>query len=165
MELAIKNKFVSVGESSTVQDMNGKDIFNVKGKVFSLTRIKTIFDMNGNTQYIVRNKFWSLFSRTALVYNATGDVVVTVKRKIFSVHDRYMIESSLGELEIIGNILGFDYKIILNGQEIGHISRKLNFVDSFILTIPDNVDYALYVALVIAIDNITDRRNSARDID
>ena len=120
--------------------------------------------MQDNTKYVVRNKFWSLFARTAMVYNGAGEQIITVRRKIFSLHDRYFIESSLGNLEIIGNILGFNYKIILNGNEIGHISRKVSLRDSFVLTIPDDADYALYIALVIAIDNITDRRRDKLEV-
>lgn len=165
MQIAIKNKWVSLGDSSTVQDLEGKDLLKVKGKVFSITRVKTIMDLYDSVKYVVRNKFWSIFGRTAIVYDGNGVEVVRVKRKIFSLHDHYTITSTLGNIEIIGNILGFNYKILLNGEEVGHISRKISLRDSFVLTIPDDADYALYVALVLAIDNITDRRIDAMESD
>ena len=56
-------------------------------------------------------------------------------------------------------IFQFNYKILLNGQEIGHVARKISLRDSFVLTINDDVDAAFMVALVIAIDNITDRKD------
>ena len=88
-----------------------------------------------------------------------GNKVATVRRKFFSLHDRYFIDSSLGQLEITGNILGFDYHIVLNGKEIGHISRRISLRDSFVLDINDDVDIPFFVALVIAIDNIRDRKS------
>ena len=72
-------------------------------------------------------------------------------------HDRYFIESALGEMEIKGNILLHDYHITLNGKEIGHIARRISFRDSYVLSLDDDQEIAFFVALCIAIDNITDQ--------
>ena len=161
MELSIKNKWISLGGSSMVQDASGKDILNVKGKVFSFTQKKTITDLNGQVKYIVRNKFWRLFAYKAFVMDPQENIVATVRRKVISLHDRYFVTSDLGEMEVVGNIFQFDYRIILNGKEIGHVARKISVRDSFVLTIDDdyNDKYEFIVALVIAIDNITDRKD------
>lgn len=159
MQLSIKNKWISIGGSSVVQDVDGNDVLKVKGKVFSFTSKKFITDLNDNVKYIVRNKFWRLFAYKAFVLDPEENTVATIRRKVFSLHDRYFITSSLGEMEIIGNILQFNYKIILNGKEVGHVARKISLRDSFVLTIDDDIDPTLIVALVIAIDNITDRKD------
>ncbi|MBO4428536.1 MAG: LURP-one-related family protein [Clostridia bacterium] len=159
MELSIRNKWVSLGGSSVVQDTAGNDVFKVKGKVFSFTAKKTITDLNDNVKYVVRNKFWRLFTYRAFILDPEENVKAEIRRKIFSLHDRYFVTSDMGELEVIGNIFQFNYKILLNGQEIGHVARKISLRDSFVLTINDDVDAAFMVALVIAIDNITDRKD------
>ena len=159
MELTIKNKWISFGGSSIVQDLAGRDVMKVKGKVFTFTRKKYVQDLQGNTKYVVRNKFWTLFARKAFIEDTNKNKLVKIRRKIFSFHDRYFVESSLGQMEIIGNIFQFNYRIILNGQEIGHIARRLSLRDSFVLTISDGFEPMLFVALVIAIDNITDKRD------
>ena len=159
MEIVIKNKWVSLGGSSVVQDINGNDLLTVKGKMFSFTRKKYINDLQGKTLYVVRNKFWRLFQRKAFVEDTNGNILATVRRKIFSMSDHYYVESSLGNLEIKGNILQFNYNISLDGQDVGHIARKISLRDSFVLTIDDKQDYVKFVALVIAIDNITDRKD------
>lgn len=159
MELLIKNKWISFGGSSFVTDVEGKPIYNIKGKVFTFTRKKFIQDLEGNTKYVVRNKFWRLFAYRAFVLDNNNNVVANIRRKIFSMHDRYFVESSFGNLELKGNILGFDYHIYLNGEEIGHVARKISFRDSFVLTTEkDDIDPMFLVSLVIAIDNITDQR-------
>ena len=159
MELSIRNKWVSLGGSSVVQDMNGNDVMKVKGKVFSFTQKKILTDMQDNVKFIVRNKFWRLFTYKAFVLDANENVKATVRRKIFSFHDRYFVTSDLGQMEIIGNIFQFNYKIILNGKQIGHVARKISLRDSFVLTVDDDCDYMFMTALVIAIDNITDRKD------
>lgn len=159
MQLFIRNKWVSFGGSSVVKDVNENDYLKVKGKVFTFTSKKFVTDLNDNLLYIVRNKFWKLFIHRAFVLDKEGNKVATVRRKFWSLHDRYFIDSSLGQLEITGNILGFDYHIVLNGKEIGHISRRISLRDSFVLDINDDVDIPFFVALVIAIDNIRDRKS------
>ena len=63
MEVSIRNNWFSFGGSSTVKDMNEKDLLKVKGKIFTVTAKKFIYDLDGNLKYTVRNKFWRLFQR------------------------------------------------------------------------------------------------------
>lgn len=159
MELLIKNKWVSLGGSSTITDTNGNEVFFVKGKIFSFTRMKFLMDKDKNVKYIIRNKFWRLFQRKALIYDNNKNLVAVVRRKIFSLHDHYFVTSDLGDVQIRGNILQFNYNISLGDKQIGHIARKFSLRDSFVLTIDDNYDPAIFVSLVIAIDLITDRKD------
>ena len=145
-----------------VKDLEEKDVLKVEGKFWTFTSKKFIKTLDGELKFMVRNKFWRLFTYRAFVYDANNQVVATIRRKIFSFHDRYFIKSKYGNFEIKGNILQFNYHIIKDGQDIGHVARKISLRDSFVLDIADNEDYYFYVALVIAIDNITDRKNADR---
>ena len=160
MDLMIRNKWISLRGSSVVKDVNENDVMQVRGKFFTVTRKKFIQTLEGETKYIVRNKFWRLFAYRAYILTPDKHVIARIRRKIFSFHDRYFIESEIGNLEIKGNILLHDYHIYLNGEEVGHIARKISLRDSFVLHLEDNVDPTFYVAFVIAIDNITDQRRS-----
>ena len=157
-QVSIRNKWISLRGGSYVKDMNEKDVLYVKGKFWTVTRKKFVQDMDGNLLYTVRNKFWKLFVHRAFVYDKDGNMVAKIRRKFWSVHDRYFVESSLGNLEICGNILLFNYQIKLNGKEIGHISRKISLRDSYVLTLDDDQDLAFFVAFAIAVDNISDAR-------
>ena len=160
MDLMFRNKWVSLRGGSVVKDVNEQDVLKVKGKFWTVTRKKFIQTLDGETKYIVRNKFWRLFAYRAYVETPDKKKVARIRRKIFSFHDRYFIKSDLGELEIKGNILGYDYHILLNGEEVCHIARKISLRDSFVLHLEEGVDPMFYLALVIAIDNITDQRNA-----
>lgn len=159
-QVSIRNKWVSLRGGSYVKDVNEQDVLYVKGKFWTVTRKKFVQDMQGNLLFTVRNKFWTFFVKKALVYDKDGNLVAKIKKKFWSVHDRYFIESTLGKLEICGNILGYNYQIKLNDKEIGHIARKISLRDSFVLTLDDDQDLGFFVAFVIAIDNITDQRRS-----
>ena len=161
MQLAIRNKWISFRGSSIVRDMNEKDVLQVRGRFWTFTRKKYVQTMDGEVKYIVRNKFWTFFVHKAFVLEKDGKTrKAYIRRKFWSFHDRYFIKSDLGDLEICGNILLYNYRILLNGKEVGHVSRKISLRDSYVLTIDDNLDYYFFVALVIAIDNITDQRRS-----
>ena len=160
MQLAIRNKWVSLRGSSVVKDTEEKDVLKVQGKFWTFTRKKFIQTLEGETKFTVRNRFWHLFAWRALIIDPNKKVVATIRRKVFSFHDRYFINSDYGNFEIKGNIFLFNYQIFKNGKEIGHVARKVSLRDSFVLTIDDNEDYYFFVALVIAIDNITDARQN-----
>ena len=162
IELAIRNKWISFRGSSVVRDINENDVLKVQGKFWTVTYKKFIQTLEGETKYIVRNKFWKLFAYRAYVIDpATGEKVVTIRRKVFSLHDRYFMDTKFGQIEIKGNILCFDYHIYLDGNEIGHVARRISLRDSYVLTLDDDRgDIYFWVALVIAIDNITDERNA-----
>ena len=160
MELAIRNKWFSFKGSSVVKDLNEQDVCKVDGKFLTFTSKKFVKSLDGDLKYIVRNKFWRLFTYRAFILDPEGNEVAMIRRKIFSLHDKYRIYSKLGEFEIVGNIFQFNYRILFNGNEVGHIARKVSLRDSFVLTISDDLDYYFYVALVIAIDNITDRKDN-----
>ena len=159
MELLIRNKWISFRGSSVVKDVNEKDVLKVRGKFWTFTRKKYVQTLEGETKYVVRNKFWRLFAYRAFVLDPTEKKqIATIRRKIFSFHDRFFVNCELGNIELRGNILGFDYHIFSNDKEIGHVARKISLRDSFVLTINDDVDIYFFVALVIAVDNITDQR-------
>ena len=160
MDLAIRNKWITLRGSSVVKDLNEQDVYRVKGKFWTVTAKKFIQTLDGETKYIVRNKFWRLFTYRAFVYDEKKEQVAHIRRKIFSFHDRFFIDSKFGKIEIKGNIICFDYHIYLNDKEIGHVARRISLRDSFVLHLEDGVDVdpMFFLALVIAIDNITDRR-------
>ena len=156
MQLIVRNKWVSLRGSSYVKDIDGNDVLKVQGKFWTFTKKKYVMDLNGDIHYVVRNKFWTLFRYSAFIMDKDENIICVIKRKIFSLHDTYNIDSPYGEIQIRGNILGFDYHISLNGQEVGHVSRKISLRDSFVLDLKDGLDEKFFVALLIAIDNITD---------
>ena len=167
MDLLIRNKWISLRGSSVVKDLNEQDVYRVQGKFWTFTAKKFIQTLDKETKYVVRNKFWRLFAYKAFVFDEKGERVAFLRRKIFSFHDRFFIDSKFGQLEIKGNIFCFDYHVFLDGKEIGHVGRRISLRDSFVLHIEEGtgIDPMFFLALVIAIDNITDRRrqNASND--
>jgi len=162
MHLTVKNKFFSLGGSSKVLNENNQNALLVKGKMFSPTKKKFVKDLTKKTLFIVRNKFWSLLGRKALIYDGNKNLVATVKREIKFVAG-FTITGAEQEIRVdANNIGGLSLRITMGGKEIGTIHRPfLALTDTFELDFADEEDAPFLVALVIAIDNITDRNRKS----
>ena len=157
MRLIIKNKMMSLGGASKVLDEDNNPRFKVKGKVFTLTDKKRICDLEDNVLYRVRNKYWHAWlNRYAFIDDAEGNRVAKIKLK-FGLNKKFFIEGYQDEISVEGNFWGWNYSIYKNGEVIGSLSKKIDFVDCFVLDIEKEEDAAFLVAVVIAIDNIFDK--------
>lgn len=159
MQLKIRNKWITLGGSSYITDMNDNQIYFVKGKIFTFTHKKFFQDMNKNTLFIIRNKFWRLFTRRAFIMDAQGNRICRINKKWLSLRSKFWVDQYKDDIQFDGNILDFNFEITKNGKPIGHLARKISLRDSFVLDIYEEEDAAFLCALVIAIDCILDRRN------
>ena len=158
MRVYIQNKLFSLRGNSTVKNDAGQDVLVVKGKLISPTRKKRICDMQGNVLFTVRNKYFRLplTSFKAFVIEDKKKIA-RVKKPIFTFKTTFNVEGVKDEITIDGNFFGTNCQIVRNGVVIGTISRQLTLVvDSFCLEGP-NEEIPFLTALVIAIDNISDR--------
>lgn len=164
MKLYIKNKLISVGGSSKVLDENEKPVYKVKGKVFSITKKKKIMDMEGNKLYTVRNKFWRWLMNSALIYDANGDKVAKVSQKFSFAKKKFVVQGYKDEIKIESNFVGLNYSIYKNEEILGTLKKEFfALTDSFALDIEKEEDAPLFVAFVIAIDNIHDKNMADND--
>lgn len=158
MKVYIKNKFWSIGGGSSVLDENKNPVYEVKGRVFSITRVKYVCDLAGKRLFKVRNKWFNWFVHKAYIYDGDDNKVATVKDKWFNVNQEYFIMGYKDEIKVEGKFFGLTTKILRNGEVIGTIRRQITvFKDAFELEANEE-DIPFLIALVIAIDNITDKK-------
>lgn len=158
MKVYIKNKIWSLGGGSTVVNENQEDVFKVTGRPFSITRVKYVCDKEGNRLFKIRNKWLNWFVHKAYIYDANKNKIATVKDKWFNVNQEYFVLGYKDEIKIQGKFFGLTTQILKNGEVIGTIRRQITFIaDGFELEANEE-DMPFLVALVIAIDNITDKK-------
>ena len=155
MKLYIKNKLITLRGSSTVKDESGSDVFVVKGAFFTVTHKKRIKDTDGKLLYKVRNKWINVFTHSAYIFDGEGKKVAKVKRKFGFKHE-FVVEGYSDEITVKGDFLSWTLDVYHNGEQIGTIRREFALTDSFVLETSTENDAAFMVALVIAIDNISD---------
>lgn len=162
MKIFIRNKLISLGGSSVVTNEDNEEIFKVKGKVFSPTKKKFIYDMSGNLLYIVRNKWWRVFVHKAYIMDANKERVATVKDSWRSLKGTYYVEDYADEISIEGKLFNFQSQIKRNGEVMADVtSQILRLEDNFTVFV-DEKDVPFVVALIIALDNISDRKSKEK---
>ena len=156
MKIIVKNKWVSWGGSSKVEDTKGNLLYNVKGKVFSWHKKKTLMDLNGNVLYRIRNKWPTFLLHSAYVCDPDGNKICKVKANISFKH-AYIVEETTENIQINGHPLT-GMQVARNGQYIGTITKEFwSLRDYFVLDFLDGQDPSFLIALCIAIDNINDK--------
>ncbi|MBP5404742.1 MAG: LURP-one-related family protein [Clostridia bacterium] len=168
MKYVIKNKFISLGGSSTVTDDAGNDLFLVKGKIFTFTKKKQILSLNKEILYQVRNKFFALFLPKVYLMDAEGNEILMIKKKsFFSLRQDFDIVTPEGAehaYSIDGDMIGRHYDILDNGIPVAHVRRNFNLVkDSFWLETDMTENAPFFIAFVIALDNYYDKLRSDND--
>ncbi len=158
MKVYIKNKVFSIGGGSSVVNENQEPVYNVKGRVFSITRVKYVCDLEGKRLFKIRNKWFNFFVHKAYIYDANKKKIATVKDKWFNTKGEYFVLGYKDEIKIQGNFFGLTSQILKNGEVVGTIRRQVSIIaDGFELEANEE-DMPFLVALVIAIDNITDKK-------
>lgn len=160
MKLLIKNKSISLSGKSTVTNEQGEVVYKVKGNIFSnifKVHKKVIKDANGKKLFVVRDKFWHApFHKSAVIFaNGKKLAVVTTSHYI---KNGFEVKGATQPIKVEGT--GWNLDIILGEEKIGHIEppEHLTFNDSYVLETFDDSDAPFLVAMVIAIDNIHDRK-------
>lgn len=155
MKVIIKNKFFSLGGSSSVKNENGEDVFFVKGKVLSPTHVKWVCDLNKNKLFKVRNKWFNFINERAYVYEGKSKIA-KVKHPFLS-GKKFVVEGYKDEILIDGDFFSLKSTITRNGKPVGTINREFTVInDTFVLE-ADEADMPFMIALIIAIDNIRDK--------
>ena len=158
MKVYIKNKIFSIGGGSSVLNENKEPVYKVKGRVFSFTHVKYVCDLEDERLFKIRNKWFNFFVHKAYIYDENKKKIATVKDKWFNTKGEYFVLGYKDEIKIEGKFFGLTSKILKNGVEIGIVRRQVALVaDSFELEASEE-DMPFLIALVIAIDNITDKK-------
>lgn len=155
MKVIIKNKFFSLGGSSSVKDENGKNVFYVKGRFLSPTHVKWVCDQNKHKLFKVRNKWFNFINERAYIYEGRTKVA-RVKHPLFG-GKKFIVEGYQDEILIDGDFFSLKSTIMRNGKPIGTIDRQITIVNDAFALEADEAEMPFLIALVIAIDNIMDK--------
>ena len=158
MKLYIKEKVFSWGDKFTVKDAYGEDKYIVEGEVFTFGKKLHVYDKHGREVAFIKQEVWSFLPR---YYVFCGDrQIAEIKKEFTFLFPRYTIDG-LG-WEIDGSFMAHDYQITKQGRKIVTISKEwMTWGDSYELDIADPADELVALAVVIAIDCVTEASSAA----
>ena len=152
----LREKLVSIGDDSWIEDADGERVFKENGKALRLRRTLIVETPSGDELFTIRER--KLTIRDKMTIERRGDVIATVQKALISpLRERYKIElDGGGELEAHGNIVDHEYEIERDGRTIAEISKRwLRVRDTYGIEIAQGEDEALVLAAAVCIDQMS----------
>ena len=153
MELHIRQRIFSWGDSYDVFDDSGEARYEVRSAFFSLGHQIHIYDKRADEGHdevgSIRQKLFTLMPTFEIEIG--GRVIGTVRKKFTLLRQNYEVDYRGWDVE--GDFLGWDYKVIQADREVLSITKEIwNWSDTYTLRFRDPADEIPGLLLVLAID-------------
>ncbi|MGW9347176.1 LURP-one-related/scramblase family protein [Nocardiopsis flavescens] len=124
MKFLVRERFFDIGDDFWVTTEDGTKAYHVDGKAL---RIRTTFhleDPDGNVLTTIRRKLFKV--RDQMRIERDGKTVATVRERLFDpLKEKLVVEIEDGpDWEVTGDFLGKEYVVSDEHGTIAHISRK-----------------------------------------
>jgi uncharacterized protein YxjI len=134
----------------------GEDVYEVKSNLSMLHRL-TIYDMNKKPLIKIKKRYFRVFPRFD-VCSVNNDLILAVKAKFSFLTKKCKIksyDSNFNNIIIEGNILAWSFYIKQGDEVLVELSKKVfKIADSYCITINDEKNALLYLAMIIILDCI-----------
>jgi len=150
MQLHIRQRIFSWGDSYDVYDENGEARYEVKSRFFTLShRLQVYEKKTGRDVGAVSQRLLSLLPTFDIEID--GRIVGTIRKRFTLLRQRYEVDFRGWEAE--GNFIGWDYRVMLGEMEVLSISKEwLTWSDTYTLNFRNPADEIPGLLLVLAID-------------
>ncbi|MEG6611335.1 LURP-one-related family protein [Pseudoclostridium thermosuccinogenes] len=153
MRYIIRQKIFSLGDSFTIKDEFGNDVFIVRSQIFSFGKKLRIFDLSGNELCYIEQKLFR-FMPEYDIYIA-GELVANVRKKFALFRNDFEITTPGDQYYVDGDFFAHEFGIYRHGKLIARISKKFfAFSDTYGVDIDDGQDQISTLALAIVIDMV-----------
>ena len=155
MKYLLRDRLFSIGDDFWITTEHGEKAFLVDAKILRISDTFELKDMQGHKVAVVKKKLVSI--RDAMKIERDGEVVATVKKKLFTpFRDKYEVHLHDGrELEVHGNFSDHEFAVEEHGHRIAHISRKwFSFRDTYGIDIQDDQDVPLLLSVAVCVDHM-----------
>ena len=153
MELHIRQRIFSWGDSYDVFDDSGEARYEVRSAFFSLGHQIHVYDKRADEGRdevgSIRQKLFTLMPTFEIEIG--GRVIGTVRKKFTLLRQNYEVDYRGWDVE--GDFLGWDYRVIQADREVLSITKEIwNWSDTYTLRFRDPADEIPGLLLVLAID-------------
>ena len=150
MQLHIRQRIFSWGDSYDVCDETGAARYEVRSRFFSLSHQLLVYEkQTGREVGAVTQRLFTLLPTFDIEIN--GQTVGTVRKRFTLLRQSYEVDYRGWDAE--GNFLGWDYKVLLGNTEIMSISKEvLTWSDTYTLRYSNPANEIPGLLLVLAIE-------------
>jgi uncharacterized protein YxjI len=158
----MREKLLSIGDDSWIEDESGQKVFKVNGKALRVRKTLIFEDLDGNELCKIQER--KLRVRDSMeIEGPDGERLAMVKKAMITpLRERWVAElAEAAELRVQGNILDHEYEIEQDGAKVAEVSRRWFRVrDTYGIEVaPGREDDILVLAVAVAVDAMTGRRD------
>lgn len=148
-ELYLKQKITLLADKYSIYDGNETPVYDVKGTVTGLNyKVSTA---SGAQVAEIKKK---LVAVTPTYDIEVGGRKISMKKKIALLKESFTGTFDGKELNVNGDVAGFAFDIVVDGQKIGSVAKKiLAWADTYAIAYVGDEWRDAVVAIVVAIDN------------
>jgi uncharacterized protein YxjI len=150
----MREKLVSIGDDSWIEDAAGNRAFKANGKAARLRHTVVLEDPHGTKVATIKDRPVHLRDVTDI---DLGDRSAKVKKALVGFRDRFHVEvEGAQDLKVHGNILDHEYEIEQDGDTVAVISKKwFRMRDTYGVEVVPSADIPLILAVAVAVDDMS----------
>ncbi|KAK7390257.1 hypothetical protein VNO78_25556 [Psophocarpus tetragonolobus] len=172
VDLAIVRKVLTLADTFTITDVNGKMVFNLKASLVTLRHHRVLLDAAGEPIVTIHRKTttthdrWQVFRGESMEQK---DLIFSVKRSfLFQLKTKLDVflanntKEEVCDFKVKGSwferscvVFAGESLTIVAQMHKKHTAQSIAFdKDNFVVTVYPNIDYAFIVALILILDEI-----------
>jgi uncharacterized protein YxjI len=154
----MREKLLSIGDDSWIDDEAGEHVFKVNGKALRVRKTLIFEDLDGHELCKIQER--KLRVKDSMeIEGPSGDRVAMVKKAMVApLRARFDVKVEDGpDLRVQGNIVDHEYEIEADGTKIAEISKRWFRVrDTYGIEIAQGQDDIVVLAVAVAVDAMAD---------
>jgi uncharacterized protein YxjI len=159
MKYQVRDRIFGIGDDYWIEDEHGRKAFLVDGKALRLRDTLEIKDASGQVLITLREKMFSI--RDAMTIERDGEALATIRRKRLSLlRNHYRVSLVEGtELDVSGKILDREFAIEYDGELLAEISRRwLSVRETYgVNVVREDADHALLLAVAVCVIRMAEK--------
>ena len=153
----LRQKLVSVGGDSWIEDGDGERAFRVNGKALRVRRTLDLEDLSGNVLCRVQTRVLHLRD-TMVIERPDGEQMAKVHKALITpLRERWKVDVEDGDdIEIQGNIVDHEYEFEVDGKKVAEVSKQwFRIRDTYGVQVGPDISPVLALAIAVALDAMT----------
>lgn len=158
MRYIVKQKIFALGDSFSIRDEAGNDIFRARRQLLSFGKKLRIFDLMDNELCYIEQRLFK-FMPEYDIYIA-GNHIANIKKKFAFFKNDFVINSPGANYYVEGDVWAHEFCLYKEGRMVAVISKKFFSIgDTYGVDIDDQEDQISVLALAIVIDMVCHDHN------
>ena len=153
----MREKLLSIGDDSWIEDESGRRAFRVNGKALRVRRTLVLEDASGSALVKIQDR--PVRVRDVMeIEDANGNSIAHVKKAMIApLRQRYTIDiAGGGELKAQGNILDHEFEIEGDAGKVAEVSKRwFRIRDTYGVEVKPGQNDALLLAVTVCIDEMS----------